>query len=651
MSKINFKKKSFQILLFFLPIIIIVLLETGLKIFSFFSPEPLFINISEQGKEYYQLNPYVAKRYFKATDKIIPTLYPEKFEKYKSTNTFRIFALGGSTTAGFPFDYQVPFPQQLKYLLSEKYPKYNFEIINLGLSAVNSFTVLDFIPEVLEKNPDMILIYMGHNEFYGVYGSASSYFIGENGNFIRFYLNLQKLHLTQMLKSIIAAITPKVESTEKNLTLMEKMIKDKKVEYNSDKYKNTLNNFEDNLKIILDEIDKNEIPVIVSNLVSNIKDLRPFSFKDNLLNNSKFNIDLNLSDSTIINKDSKQKLNDYINILNSDSLNAFIHYNIAQLYLNNNDTIKAKIHFLKAKDLDFVRFRASEDLSEIIEKTTKHHRNNFLNMELLFSENSQFGIIGDELICDHLHPNPDGYYLMAIGFYKIIEQLELLKSENSGFIINDKPYFVTDLDWNIGLLKVYKLKHGWPFDDKKINYLNFKPMGNSKNGVVAYDYIFKHQNWTKAHEEMAAYFSQQNKVDKEREEFEAISNTFPENFKYSLKVASIYKLSAHWKKAEKYFYQALPFSSNKGSILFDIGQCQWKQRKLDAALQSLKSASIQEDITEKSAQKINYYLAGILAEADSIPQAINIVKGIIDKDSKFKPAKILLQQLQDYIKN
>jgi len=557
MKKLVNREKIFKIILFLIPLLLFLLLELGLRLFSVFPHEPLFLEITKNGKEYFQLNPYVAKRYFKSSDKVIPTLYPETFEKNKSKSTFRIFALGGSTTAGFPFDYQVPFPQQLKFLLSEKYPENNIEVINLGLSAINSFSILDLIPEVLNKEPDLILIYMGHNEFYGVYGSASSYFIGENGNFIRFYLNLQKLQITQMMKSIIAVFTPAEKSMDKNVTLMERMIKEKKVEYNSDKYINTLNNFEDNLQIILESTNDTNTPIIVSNLVSNIKDLKPFSSKDEIAGNNKLRNLFNRNDSLFDKMSSINDFQKYIEILQHDSSSSYLYYRIGQKYLNDKDYKNAKYFYLKAKDRDYVRFRASEDLNDIIKHKTNQNKNYFLDMEKLFSASSSYEIVGNDLICDHLHPNPNGYYLMAKGFFQIITEMDLIKDQDNNFFPPQKPYFVTELDWDIGLLKIFKLKHRWPFENKRINYLDYDSYGNPRSGSIAYDYVFVHQNWVKAHENMAIYYAELKHFENERKEYEAIYNTFPEKHEFALKVAELLKKQFEWEKAERNYYPDL----------------------------------------------------------------------------------------------
>ncbi len=44
----------------------------------------------------------------------------------------------------------------------------------MGISAINSITLRDIIDDVLEENPDLIIIYTGHNEYYGALGPASN---------------------------------------------------------------------------------------------------------------------------------------------------------------------------------------------------------------------------------------------------------------------------------------------------------------------------------------------------------------------------------------------------------------------------------------------------------------------------------------------
>ena len=78
--------------------------------------------------------------------------------------TFRIFCLGGSTATGYPYWYNASFSFFLKTRLKIIFPDKNIEVINLSMTAVNSFTVLDMVKELPEYEPDLILVYDGHNE-------------------------------------------------------------------------------------------------------------------------------------------------------------------------------------------------------------------------------------------------------------------------------------------------------------------------------------------------------------------------------------------------------------------------------------------------------------------------------------------------------
>src|SRR6056297_452172 len=132
------KDTSFKIIAVFLPILLVIFLEFIFRLFNLFPQIPLFNEDEEQNLV--TVNFRIGERYFNKRKVPVPNLYPQTFDYKKETGTFRIFCLGGSTTAGFPYEMTVPFPQQLKFMLQENLPGKHFEVINLGLSAINSFT-------------------------------------------------------------------------------------------------------------------------------------------------------------------------------------------------------------------------------------------------------------------------------------------------------------------------------------------------------------------------------------------------------------------------------------------------------------------------------------------------------------------------------
>jgi len=72
------------------------------------------------------------------------------------------------------------------------FPEMNIEIINLCLTAVNSYTISDFAKQVSKYEPDAVLIYAGHNEYYGALGIGSTSRLGSNVNIVRSLLQLRQ---------------------------------------------------------------------------------------------------------------------------------------------------------------------------------------------------------------------------------------------------------------------------------------------------------------------------------------------------------------------------------------------------------------------------------------------------------------------------
>lgn len=625
-----------------IPFLFLLLLEGGLRLWGGFAREPLFREVRQLGQDLYQVNPEVARRYFGPGTVALPTLYPETFAREKSSQIYRIFCLGGSTTAGFPFDGQVPFPQQLRCLLSDTYPEKRFEVINLGITAVNSYTVLDLLPEVLTQSPDLIVIYMGHNEFYGAYGSASAVSLGESGALVRFYLRLERFHLVQMLKRMVQSFTPAPQGPAGDRTLMESLSADRAIGYGSAKYRRTLSNYRDNLERILEQCAGRGVPVLLSNLVSNVRDLPPFGDANP---GGALNAPLAQGDSLYRAGQFVPAREAYLRAWETDSSAARLWYRLGHAELQLGDSAQAAYYLYGARDRDVVRFRASGAVNRIIREAAERHQALLVDMENRFRRHSPGGLPGNNLFCDHLHPDPRGYYMMAGEFYEAIRRGSLVNSAASGFQPQAGPYFVTDLDWNIGLMKAYKLVHRWPFPERPIDYDKYPPHGDPQSARVAYDYLFKHHDWMKAHYDMADLYLQQEKWEHARGEYRAVSVLLPENpDPYSL-IARTYKAQEQWALCVEYYQKALQYRPNSGMLRYQLALAQWELPARAAALENMEKAAYARDFTPQEQANAHYYLAGFLAESGRIPEARETLQRLLERFPGFQPARQLLQRL------
>ena len=209
----------------FLSLLFLIGIECGLRAFGYgVDLDHLFLQTAN-GK-YLYLNKNISRRYFTQSQATNGNV--EFFRKKKQKNTFRIFVLGESAAMGFPYPNNISFQRMLKYQLQKTNPDKDIEIINLALTAINSYTFYDFAQELVHFEPDAIFIYGGHNEYYGALGVGSNNTLGSHPTFIRWAIRLRQLRLTQWLDSLKSHLSPQKEFSD---NLMKYVVKEQVIPY------------------------------------------------------------------------------------------------------------------------------------------------------------------------------------------------------------------------------------------------------------------------------------------------------------------------------------------------------------------------------------------------------------------------------------
>ena len=428
--------KWFYAVLVLLPIVFLIAFEIFLRIINYGYD---FTQWKDVGEGKYGINSSIGKKYFTSGD-FNPTTSEDYFDIQKKTNAFRVFVLGGSSAEGFPYSPMGSFSRYIRKRLELVYPDTPVEVVNLGMTAVNSYTVLDLLPGVLDQKPDLILIYAGHNEYYGALGVGSVQSFGSSRSLINLLLYLYNFKTTQFVNNSInwAVSLFSSQKTPSGGTLMTRMAKDKYILLNSEEYDAGLQQFKDNLTDILHMIKDKGVPVILGKLVCNLKDQKPFI-----------------------------------------SANTPGYKNADQVYKEASDKLKsnnpkADSLFRLAKDLDALRFRAPEKINNVIDDLGKKFHVVTVPMDSIFDAASPGGIVGDNLIVDHLHPNVKGYQLIGKAFYNAMQKEGYLPKTESAKIpfgeqdsITCANFVFTKLDSAIGNDNITLLKSNWPYVKNK----------------------------------------------------------------------------------------------------------------------------------------------------------------------------------------
>jgi tetratricopeptide (TPR) repeat protein len=498
------KRILFSLFLFLTALIILLFVEGILRLANYGEDLRLFISAPEKLSNYYRCNPDIGKRYF-YKQITVPDVPKDLFLKEKPENCYRIFVLGGSTTAGFPYGNNLMFSRILWRRLQDAFPKKRIEVVNTAMAAVNSYTLLDFTDEILKYEPDLFLIYAGHNEFYGALGVASLESIGQNRWVIKTYLKMEHLRLFRLLRNIVSGITTKfkqnksIQHEDLTATLMERIVSEQSIPIGSKLYRQGKKQFRNNLEEILQLASRANVPVVLSELISNIGDQKPFLSVE--------------SDTFPPAKQVYKKAQELENLGNYD---------------------EARRLYFRAKDLDALRFRATEDFNNIIHEAAAKYKAKVVGMKQIFEKESSNGIIGNRLMLEHLHPNLNGHFLIADGFFQTLMSEGFISPKwDSRNIKNTSAYKknwgMTVLDTAYGNLSIRWLKGGWPFQPKEFNNTSLKNYipKNRIDSVALKVLVNKEIGLEVGHLNLANYYKDHKEYEKAYQEYRALMYTIP----------------------------------------------------------------------------------------------------------------------------
>lgn len=120
--------RIFYLVLFTLPLVFLLMLEGVLRLLTDDPVTPLVVRGEERGKPFYQLNARVGERFFFGGVAAVPEVYPQRFAYTKPSNGLRVFCLGGSTMASFPYELHARVSSLLQDRLQLMYPARTVEV-------------------------------------------------------------------------------------------------------------------------------------------------------------------------------------------------------------------------------------------------------------------------------------------------------------------------------------------------------------------------------------------------------------------------------------------------------------------------------------------------------------------------------------------
>lgn len=587
-----------------LPVLFLLLIEGILRLADYKPQQPLFVPVTNMSG-YLQPNPKVIQRFFPSPD-MAPNVSPDTqyFLANKPEDSLRIVVQGGSTAAGFPYGRWGSLSGMLQQRFKRLYPEKNIEIINTAMASVNSYTLLDFVDEIIAIKPDVILIYAGHNEYLGIMGVGSAFASrgGRAANLL--YLKFKNIKLYRLIEAIYYGLTSSHDGDAKTLderTLMAKVAKEKDIPFQSALFQAGIEQFTDNMQLILDQYSKQKIPVIVGDLVSNEKDLIPFSAIGSE----------NLSSLQTLQQQSpahlqtrykalKAKLDTHVN--NVDTHNSKIetdgheqpenqagdYFLLGRIALALGHNEVAKQHFIKARDLDTLRFRAPQAFNESIYNLVKRNHVTLAQVQQHFRSDTNDGIIGHDHMLEHLHPNVRGYFVLAEAFSDALVQSGMLpkpSNDNAQLMWQEQP--VTRVDEAYGAFKIKRLTSDYPFTNSPIKVELPKARDFASEALVA---RLNGNDWLSINQQLLKDYQLENDIAESAKIAGLLADALPNNPQVTFVAGMLYKKVDNLPLSVHHLLRAIKLNPDEINGRLSLAQNYFMLGQLDPSLEQLHKA-------------------------------------------------------------
>ncbi len=654
-------KRTFLIVTLILPVLLFTGLEIGLRIFRYGSAYDLVKIISSGGKEYFYINPTVGKRYFDPARYFVPQIYSGNFEAVKSKNTFRIFILGESTPAGFPYQYNATPARILQKQLEILFPEKNIEVVNVGLTGTNSYTVLEFAAELTEYQPDAFIVYSGQNEFYGALGVSSTNSVGSGRWLIRLYQTLRKVKTFVLVENSLNAISHNLftsQSAAYSGTLMQQLASDKAVAMNSQAYRNALEAYEKNISETVRIASEKGIPVILSTLVTNEGSMPPFvSLHDaSVRDGEKKELDSLLESGYALqqNKKYSESIGCYQSIAAKDPSWAIAQFRLGQSYEQIGNYDSALIAFGRARDNDGLRFRASSEFNTVIRRVAALQGSSIADVESTFRAHSPNRIIGASLLWEHVHPTFTGYVFLAKSWLEGLARspVVLFQEKKSSYTIPDSLLVdklkVTALDLEIGSMTMKGLLRRWPFTNEP--YIDVVPQNNVQQ--TAQMFIKGKLRWNETHYEMAEVYLRENDVANALNEYESVSAMYPSDPFPLTRIGDLYSAVQEHEEAIKAYTRSLAQQENP-SVRLKLGFILVKVQLYSEAIEELAKAmnggsNSAFRLTPEQFDEAQFYSAVALFKSGKVDEAASIISIMLQQDPDNGKAHRLFEEIRSF---
>ncbi|MDL1874957.1 tetratricopeptide repeat protein [Cytophagia bacterium CHB2] len=350
------------------------------------------------------------------------TFNDQSFQTAKPANGVRLFTLGGSSSYGFPWSAPVAFTAILGDVLAAAHPQRTIEAVNASGVSYAMHRLNLVADELFRYEPDIFIIYSGHNEFiepefFNALKRRSSarnqaeYLLAHS----RVYSGMHALLNTRndQPATLDAKFDERVrrENTRSYLPAEKEAI---------------VEEFRWRLQRLVRRAHERGIKVVVCTVPCNLRDWRPeLSLINSALDEAgrrQWEQALRSGEARLARREYADALVDFQRAAELSPHHAMTHYFMAQCHEGLAQWQEAQQAYQRACDEDASPSRRLSKINQAIREVAEEEGALLVDMDQIFAAQSPRGLVGFNLIEDYVHPTPTGHQEIAWHLWQALER-------------------------------------------------------------------------------------------------------------------------------------------------------------------------------------------------------------------------------------
>jgi lysophospholipase L1-like esterase len=354
-----------------------------------------------------------------------------EFSAVKPPGTFRIFVVGESSAEGAPYGTEFAFGGWLQRRLTAQATGVRWEVVNAALSGAQSWSLLAMVRDIARHAPDLLIVYLGHNEVGTRFSAAQRRALAERSPSL-----VERVAETRLYRLLSPWLPTSLVPRRLDLSRVHRAGESfavlppggTRVYASAADRAISMQAYRARLEDMVDLVHDAGGQAMLLTLSQNFADWPPAAslHRPGVSPDEKvaWRAAVREGDAVAV-RDCDAAIAAWTRALALDAEYAAVQFRIARCEHALGRLEAARIHFRRASDLDRLPQGASTTLNDVLRDVARRKGALLVDVDAVLTQVSGPHLVGDDLFVDSIHPNIRAHQLIALAVANAIRDSSL----------------------------------------------------------------------------------------------------------------------------------------------------------------------------------------------------------------------------------